>query len=393
MADKERQVLIIGGGFAGWWAAKSLARKVPKNAAQIVLVDQRPDIHMLPALPDVAAGSIAPEYLSEQLRTLLPDSVAVVTDRIEQIDLARRVATGGRGDYLFDYLVLAAGSATNFFGFQPGNESVYTLTSIESAQRIHDDLQQYLNTAATPRAVVVGAGYTGLELAVALRTRADALGRDLPITVLEKAPTLLPFLEAPEREYIATHLAAKDIEIRLGSSATALTDGVLQTEDGEQISNPFFCWAAGARRALDGISGDLPLARDGRILVDEFLEVPGMEGIFVAGDAAAISDGDTILRRSINFSLYSGRHAGVNIARRIAGRAPIRFKPVDLGWVIPLGEISVGRVFGKFRVKGKLGMRLHYVMNGYRNFNTRNFFAFFGLSLKLPKRGRKRSAA
>ncbi len=381
----KKKILIIGGGFAGWWAAKRLVRDTRAADVEIVLVDQRPHITMLPALPDIVTGSVAPEYLREELESLLPSRVTVATDRIERLDLDGRTATGRRDTYRFDYLLLAAGSKPSFYGFTAPGETVYTLTSLEEAVRVRDDFTDYLQTAAQPHAVVVGAGYTGLELATALRNRADLLGSDVPITVVEKAPALLPFLLSEEREYIAEYLDRRNITIRLDSTVDEFSGGTLLVNGELRIERPFFCWAAGAEQALDGFGDDVPRARDGRILVDENLEIPGYPGVFVAGDGAAIRDGEAVLRRAINFSLYGGRHGGLNIARRVRGKEPVRFRPVDLGWVIPLSEISVGRVFGRFRVKGRFGMRLHYLMNGYRNFNARNFFAFLGHALRLPR--------
>ncbi|MCG8478153.1 MAG: FAD-dependent oxidoreductase [Spirochaetales bacterium] len=391
MVAKEK-ILIIGGGFAGWWAAKRLVRDTRAGDVEIVLVDQRPHITMLPALPDVVTGSVAPEYLREELEALLPGRVTVKTDRIERLDLDGRVATGARDTYGFDYLLLAAGSKPSFYGFSAPGETIYTLTSLEESVRIRDDFTDYLRNETQPHAVVVGAGYTGLELATALRNRADLLGSDVPITVVEKAPALLPFLLPEEREYIADYLKRRNVTIRLESTVSEFSDGTLLLDGELRIERPFFCWAAGAEQALNIPADGVPRARDGRILVDENLEVPGYPGVFVAGDGAAIREGEVILRRAINFSLYSGRHGGLNIARRVRGEEPVRFKPVDLGWVIPLSDISVGRVFGKFRVKGRLGMRLHYLMNGYRNFNARNFFAFFGHALRLPRVRSPRSA-
>ncbi len=381
MVDKQKQVLIVGGGFAGWWAAKRLSRV--KNSA-VTLVDSSDHITMLPALPDVASGKIAPDYLSEPIKSLLPGNVAFTNDRIEHIDLDTRSATGSSEKYQFDFLILAAGSQTNFYGFDAGGVPIHTLTSLADAVNVRDELARYLATTKNPHAVVVGAGYTGLELAVALRNRADALGRQLPITVLEKAPVLLPFLPENERDYISSYLSGVNIAVHLGKTVASVDQESLVLDDGTEVTTPFLCWAAGAKRSLDSISPGISTTPDGRVVVDPSLEVPGYPGVFVAGDAAAIEANGTILRRAINFSLFSGRHAADGVIRRLAGENPRPFKPVDLGWVIPLDRISVGRLFGKLGVRGKLGMRLHYFMNGYRNFSPRNFFAFARLAIKLP---------
>jgi hypothetical protein len=89
------------------------------------------------------------------------------------------------------------------------------------------------------------------------------------------------------------------------------------------------------------------------------------------------------LRKAVNFSILGGKQAGANVRRAARGRRPKLFTPVDLGWVIPLHRIGVGRVFGKIPVKGKLALRLHYLMTAYRNYNARNFFGYLRIAFNL----------
>ena len=125
--------------------------------------------------------------------------------------------------------------------------------------------------------------------------------------------------------------------------------------------------------------------RDGRIMTNEYLQIPEYPLLFAAGDAAALTRDGQQLRRAVNFSYYSGRVAGRNAVAQRAGRALKPFRAVDLGWVIPLGTESSGRIFGGIPVGGKLGLRMHYFMNGFRHFGGGRAGDFYATALNLRR--------
>jgi len=122
---------------------------------------------------------------------------------------------------------------------------------------------------------------------------------------------------------------------------------------------------------------------DGRIKVSRDLQVPAHPEVFACGDAAAMEHRGGYLRKAVNFAFYSGLRAGKNAAAFLLEHKMKPFRPVDLGWVIPLVDDSVGRIMGGLPVWGRTGLRLHYFMCGYRNFSGRNMRAFIRMALRL----------
>ncbi len=151
------------------------------------------------------------------------------------------------------------------------------------------------------------------------------------------------------------------------------------------IDKAFFVWAGGTKFSIPEIRGNLKPLPDGRIIVNEYLQIPAHPEVFAAGDSAAVKDSSgNYIRKAVNFAWFGGKHAGKNISR-LAGSKKLRpFKPVDPGWIIPLHEKAVGRLFGFIRAKGRLPLRLHYLLCGIRNYG-KNRLAFVKTAITLMK--------
>ncbi|MFW6368386.1 MAG: NAD(P)/FAD-dependent oxidoreductase [Spirochaetota bacterium] len=368
------RVLVLGGGFAGTQATKALLKEAPD--AEITLVDPNSYATMLPALPDVLSGRVPREAITKELSEIFPDRVRLVRDRITDIDFNARALTGESDTYTYDYLVLTTGSRPAFFGFSPESGTVHTLHSYEAAKALRSELAAKATSGSGTTLIVVGAGYTGLEVAACTDYGFAQLRGGISILVVEKADTILTFLSEKARKKVRAYLKSIDVELRTGVSLARLTERQAELSDGTTIEHPVVCWSAGMQAANDHIEGQFERTADKRLKTDEYLRLPAHPDVFVAGDAAALTDGKSVLRRAINFAYYSGRRAGSNCARVMKDRSPRPFRPLDLGWVIPLGTMSIGRVFGILPVGGKLGLRLHYFMSGFRHFGVAQAWEF-----------------
>ncbi|MFW5694782.1 MAG: NAD(P)/FAD-dependent oxidoreductase [Alkalispirochaeta sp.] len=376
-------IVVIGGGFAGTQAVEAIRRA--DGAATIHLIDRTGLATMLPALPDLMSGRIRRAALARPLQEIFQDSVDLVTDEVRGIDPEAREVTTTRRTFHYDVAVIAAGSVPVP---PPGVLSgfpIHTVHDLRSAsalrKRISDDLAQ----GARPHVLIVGAGYTGLETAAAIR--GGTRQRPAPaVTVVDAAPEILPMLTPKIRDKMVAHLTARGIDVRVGTAIADASDHTVRLTNGTEIVDPIICWSAGMRASPIELPQDLRRTRDGRLITNEFLQIPEYPSLFAAGDAAALVRGDTHLRRAVNFSYYSGRRAGRNAVAHVSGRALKRFRPVDLGWVIPLGTVSSGRIFGGIRVGGKPGLRMHYFMSGFRHFGGGRSWEFYATALNLRRR-------
>lgn len=380
---EKQQVLVIGGGFAGIEAVRAIRRKAPEAA--VTLIDANEQAVMVPALPDVVSGRIPVDALARPLREILDEEVTLHVDLIREIDLAAREVRGEAGSYRYDYLVLANGSRPEYFGFKSEGGTLHTVHSYPGALAFRRTIEEKARTNGKPEVIVVGGGYTGLEVAASLRYGAARSGVEPRIRVVELADDVLTFLPEKKRQKIKAYLASREIELLTGTSLKALKGDTAHLSNGETVENATVCWSAGMRAAQDTVRGDVERAKDGRFVTDENLRLPGYPEVWVAGDAAELQKAGTTVRRAVNFAFFSGRRAGENVAAVINGKAPRPFAPTDLGWVIPLSEMSHGKIFGFIRVGGKLGLRLHYFMCGFRHFGPAERWEFYKTALNLRR--------
>ncbi|GAA3426781.1 hypothetical protein GCM10018953_39640 [Streptosporangium nondiastaticum] len=362
MADRQR-VVIVGGGFAGFTAARTLAR-MARGAIEIVLVNPTDYFLYLPLLPEVAAGVLDPRKVAIPLASNCP-GVRHMLASAESVDVeARRVtcvdAEGNRRDLSYDRLVLAVGSVNKLLPVPGVAEHAHGFRSVAEALYLRDHLIRQIELAdasddpeerrARCTFVVVGAGYTGTEVAAQgqLLTR-DAVRRrpglrDQPIRwiLADLAPRILPELDRRLSDTAQRTLSERGVEIRTGTSvAEAYADGV-KLSDGEFVPTRSLIWCVGVRPDPFVESMGLPTEK-GRLLVDEYMNVPGHPEIFACGDAAAVPD----LTNPGKFTAMTAQHAsrqGKQVARNVAatyGRAERKpYRHNDLGFVVDLGGLK-----------------------------------------------------
>ena len=372
-----RKAVIIGGGFAGLQACKTLA----KSDITVTLIDPSPVTTLQPALPDLAGGWI-PEWLVRRgFDSLLPSGVIRVQKKVERIDLDSQTVMADGESIFYDYLVIASGSVPQFYGLEAAREHLYPLASLPDALRIRHDFPEYVIRSAHPHLVVAGGGYTGLELAMSLFHRARETGKSCRLTIVDPGPQLLPFLETGQRRQVMAALAAISAEIRTGTQVEKF-DGHHAVAGGLEYKDIFLCWAAGTTFAVPEIQGNVERLRDGRLKVQRDLSLPNYPHVFAAGDAAAFEYCGQVLRKAVNFAFHGGRRAARNIIRRHYGRRTRPFRPVDLGWVIPLHTTSVAHLPFGLRIQGRLGLHLHHLMCGLRNYSFNGFAGCLKLAWK-----------
>jgi NADH dehydrogenase len=376
------QFVVVGGGFAGVQAVRAIRRT--RRDAHIHLIDQSGSATMIPALPDLLSGRVRRAAMARPLEEIFDSSVTRSIATVRRVDMTAQTVETETETVRYDALVLAHGSTPTSPPVILRDHPVYTVNTLAGATEFRDAVTDRIGAGISPHVLVVGAGYTGLETAVALRhgTHTATAPR---VTVVDMAPGILPMLSARRRERVLRYIEDEQIDLRtdIGISG-ADTDSVTLT-DGTRISDPMICWAAGMRAAPIDLVGEVESTRDARIETNAFLQVPRHPAVFVAGDAAALRRDGAVVRRAVNFAYYSGRRAGINAAAFVSGKRLRGFTPVDLGWVIPLGSMSVGSIFGGIPVGGALGLRMHYLMSGYRHFGGGYAGEFYRTALHLRR--------
>jgi NADH dehydrogenase len=354
------RIVIVGAGFAGYHAAHALSRLV-RDRAEITLINPTDYFLYLPLLPEVAAGVIDPRRVTVSLPETLP-AVRLVLGEADGIDLdARRVSwvdpEGHRGDCGYDRLVLALGSVNKLLPIPGVNEHAHGFRDISEALYLRDHVTRQIELAeladdATEHAarttfVVVGAGYTGTEIAAQGVLYTDVLyGRHPRLRarprwlLLDLADRVLPELHPRMSRTAHEVLQSRGVDVRTGVSVReATSDGVHLTDD-DFVPTRSLIWCVGVRP--DPLVGELGLeTKRGRVVVDEYLSVPGHPEVYAVGDAAAVPDltrPREITPMTAQHAQRQGNRAAHNIAASYGHGRRRPYKHHDLGFLVDLGS-------------------------------------------------------
>lgn len=306
-----KKVIIIGGGFAGLECARKLANDA---RFEVILLDRTNHHLFQPLLYQVATASLAAPDIARSIRQILYDAknVTVLMDEVVSISPAEKSLTGKSGEvFQFDYLVLAAGARTGFFGNNSWEEHTLGLKSLADAQNIRRKILSNLELAELTKdeaqrrrlmtIAIVGGGPTGIELAGAC---ADLIHRSLKsnfrridtgklrVILIENSPTILEHYAPHQSVYAKQRLTQLGVEVRNETRVMDVQKGKLLLKDGTFLEAEAIVWAAGiAANPLTQYLG-VETDRAGRVTPNLDLSIPGHPDIFVAGDLTNMRDRD-----------------------------------------------------------------------------------------------------
>ncbi|HET9625569.1 MAG TPA: FAD-dependent oxidoreductase [Kofleriaceae bacterium] len=330
MESAKRSLVIVGGGFAGVWAALAAARQ-----RRALRLDDEIAIRVVS--PERAHG-IRPRFYEADLspaavelaRIFAPVGIEHVCDRAVGLDLGRREVQLADGRLPFDALVWALGS-TLVRPRLPGAERLHSVDTLADAAALDRHLRALAagpELAGRDTIVVVGAGFTGLEAATELVTRfARLLGRAVRVVLVERSPHVGPEFGPDARAVIEAALAELGVAVRTGATVAELGPDAVALSSGETIATRTVVWSAGVQAHPAARWLGPPADAAGRLAVDAQLQVTGQRAIFAAGDVArALVDGEQPAMMSCQHAIPQGRYAGHNALRLLAGRSLKRYE-------------------------------------------------------------------
>ena len=354
------RIVIVGAGFAGFEAARTLSR-LSRGAADIVIVNPTDYFLYLPLLPEVATGILEPRRVTVSLAAALP-GVRVVLGEVDGLDFAARTVSyvdpdGGKGSVGYHRLVIAAGSVNKLLpvpgvteyahGFRGIPEALYLRDHITRQIEMADTAEDPAEREARSTFVVVGAGYTGTEVAAQGVLFTKALTRDRPglhprWLLVDTADRVLPSLDARLATAADEVLRERGVEVLLKSSVKEATMQGVHLSDGDFVPTRSLIWCVGVRP--DPLVADIGLeVQHGRLVVDEFLTVPGHPDVYAIGDAAAVPDltrPGEITGMTAQHATRQGKTAAHNIAASYGKGRRRAYKHHDLGFVVDLGGLD-----------------------------------------------------
>ncbi len=370
--DPRPHVVIVGGGFAGLYAARTLAGA----AVRITLVDRRNHHLFQPLLYQVATAGLAAPDIAAPIRRVLRKqrNATVLLGKVTAIDpSARSITLDGHERLDYDYLLLAAGMRTAYFGndalkaHAPGLKSIEDafemrrriLLAFEHAERERDPAQR----ARDLRFVIVGGGPTGVELAGALREIAmHTLAADFrncdpasaEVVLIDGADRVLPSFPPDLSQRALAQLADLDVRVRSGEFVASIDERGVELASGERIEARTVLWAAGVEASPLAAQVGGERTRDGRVIVGPDLSLPDHPELFVLGDLAAVrtEDGDWVPGMAPG-AIQMGQHAARAIRGDLNGAKRLPFRYRHKGLLATIGRSAAvaevgGRHFGGF---------------------------------------------
>ena len=348
-------VVIAGAGFGGLRAARALARA----PVRVVLID-RNNYHLFqPLLYQVAMAGLEPSSIARPVRRILrgQQNLEFRMAEVTGVDRAARVVRTSAGDVAYDYLILALGGRTNFFGVESAARHGLGLKSIDDAVAIRNHVlycfEQALleNDPERRRAlltfVVVGGGPTGVEMAGALAELIRlVLSRDAPalhvpdvrVLLLEAGPRLLAGMRPRFSGVTAELLERRHVEVRFGTAVSGFDGQAARLGNGETIPTRTLIWAAGVEAVPLAAMLAVPPAKQGRVAVTPALQLPGDERVYVIGDVAYLEVGGRPLPMLAPVAMQMADSATANVRRALAGEPPRPFAYHDPGSLATIGR-------------------------------------------------------
>ena len=396
MTNTVPKILIVGGGYAGFYTAWKLEKHLRRGEADVTIVDPLPYMTYQPFLPEVAAGSIEARHSVVALRRHLKRT-NVVAAKVTGINHAGKVATitpiaGEPYEFEYDQIVVTAGAVSRTFPIPGIADNAIGLKTIEEAVAIRDRLMSNFDKASTLppgpdrdrllTVVVVGGGFAGIEVFAELRSLASSLVKSYPqITfddthfhLIEAMSRIMPEVSLKTSEWVLKNLAQRGASVHLDTQVTGAVGGNIELSTGETIPSDLIIWTAGVMANPTVVrGGDLPVEERGRIRTRADLRVGGedeiVEGAWAAGDVSAVPDltGGGVGGYCVPNAQHAVRQAKLlakNLVGVLRGELPREYYHKNLGAVAGLG-LWVG-VFqsGKLALKGPIAWLAHRGYHG-----------------------------
>jgi NADH dehydrogenase len=372
--NKQAHVVVLGAGFGGLTFCQCFRH--PR--AQVTVVDRTNHYLFQPLLYQVATAGVSAPDIAQPIRSILarrPD-VTVLLDQVVGLDVAKRRVTLEQNTLAYDYLVMALGSATSYFGhpewerFAPGLKTLADALRIRSRVLLAFERAESAADATSRDAlltiVIVGGGPTGVELAGAFAELArKVLKRDFRridptqarIVLLEAAPSVLAHLPPDLTESARHQLEHLGVQVRTSTRVAAIREGELELAGGETIRAENIIWAAGVSAVPLTRQLDAELDRNGRVKVNADLSLPAHSEVFAIGDMALVLEADGRPVPGVSpAAMQMARHVARIItreldSRRTQGPRP-PFKYWDKGTMATIGRSAAVAQVGRFHFSG-----------------------------------------
>lgn len=344
------RVVVLGGGFAGVFAAKKILKKTKRFEVHVTLIDKNSYHLFTPSLYEVATAEEPRSNICIPFHEILKGA-EIIKDEVQRIEIDRKKVHLKSQKIEYDYLIIALGSESAYYGIPGLEENSIAFKTLNEACLIRNTIKtKYQEKKKLGQALaiaVVGGGPTGVELSTELSKLKERLGGNIEINIFQGGNILLKRVNSKVSEIAGKRLEKAGVNVNLNSRLKKVSANSLQFDNGKIYPFDVLIWTGGVKPNSIVQNSGLPVNEEGRLDVDEFLRVKGYGNIFAIGDIA----GET--PEVAQVAHEEGTDAGENIVRTIRGEKLITHKYKLLGYLIPLYGRYVlvniqGLIFGGF---------------------------------------------
>ena len=390
----QKNIVVVGAGFAGIAATKKLAKRFKKNPeVTITLIDRNSYQTYMTELHEVAGGRVEPNAIQYDLQRLFCrlKNVRLVTDTVTEIDHNKKTVITENDVYTFDYLILGMGGEPNDFGTPGVKEHAFTLWSLEDAVKIRTHIEETVAKAALERDaakrkamltfVVCGSGFTGIEMIGELLDWKKRLATDnkidaseITLTVVEAAPTILNMISRSDADKAERFMTKKGIQLLKSSPIIAVDAESITLKSGEKISTHTLIWTAGVKANTDTEAFDMVEGRAGRLVANEYMEAKGLENVYVIGDLVYYEEfKDTPTPQIVQAAEQTGHTAAENIIAAIENTEKQKYVGKYQGFMVSIGsKYGVAHLGDNIHLSGFLAILMKHLVNLYYFFGIRS---------------------
>jgi NADH dehydrogenase len=390
------KILIVGGGYAGFYTALKLEKWLSRGEAEVTMVDPLPYMTYQPFLPEVAAGSIEPRHAVVSHRRHLKKT-RILSAKVSHVDHATKTATitplvGEPWTETYDIVVMTAGAVSRTFPIPGVADEAIGMKNIEEAIAVRDriltNFDKASNLPAGPERdrlltfVVVGGGFAGIEAFAEMRSLASSLVKKYPTIsfedthfhLIEAMGRIMPEVSLKTSLWVIKDLAERGAQIHLDTQLSSAAGGVIELSTGEKFESDTIVWTAGVMANPMIRNTDLPIEERGRLRARADLRIINDDGpipdAWTAGDVAAVPDltGGGVGGFCVPNAQHAVRQAKLlakNIVADIRGEATKDYFHKNQGAVAGLGLWNGVFQSGRFAIKGPLAWLMH---RGYHGF-------------------------
>ena len=395
---EKKRVVIVGGGFGGL----KLAQKLKNSNFQVVLVDKNNYHQFPPLIYQVASSGIEPSSIAFPFRRLFQRRKDFYFRLAEVLSIMpeEKIIQTSIGKLSYDYLVLAAGTTTNFFGNKEIEEESIPMKTLSESMGLRnailDNIERAL-TCATEKerqellnVVIVGGGATGVEIAGALSEMKNfVLPKDYPdlpnslmnIYLIESQPRLLAAMSEKSSARVLKYLRSMGVNVLLNQRVTDYKDNTVFINDGSTIATRTFIWVTGvAAQKVDKMPIE-SIGRGGRILVNEYNQVQGMQDVYSIGDQCLMPNADPAWQNGhpqlAQVAIQQGKLLASNLIRLDKGKELKPFRYKNLGTMATVGRNKAVAEFSGIKMGGFFAWLMWLVVHLRSILGVKNKFIVF----------------